>query len=641
MTRVGRSLLVLCSLVVACGDASVGDPPAPSTPDGATAPTPDAALEPCDPAGFDELLDLGELGAIASMGSPTAPATVHVHALTEALADVDPLTARYQWTFVDPDGAYPSLVGFNAAHVFASPGAGCVVLELVEADGRARRFGVTVEVGAPARTAVYVSADGDDGDDGVTEATAVRTLARAAALMAPDHAEVLLRRGDTFDVEPGGGSVFTLGGQDLRIASYGDAPARPLVRYPDATTRYFVSMRSTGRDVRVEGLAFDQPVRGGRDTQPVLVRPAGENVTVRDCEIHAAKTVVNAEYGAPGAGGPLGERALRGLLVQDNVVTSTSALTMYMVWLDGSDLVLLGNQVPNSVEEHIFRGGTPHRLLTAFNRVGNLDRRFVDAAGAACPCPGCSRTEVPPGCTCQLPGGCDNFDTAKGVHVLRGLWQYAFSDEVVDGPSGADPLCINDDPTGFPDHTVFDSLTVHGRLSVFGDHVVVRNNVVDCTGQPTCLKIATEGDYASCAALRPVDVQLLHNTLVRTDDRGASLSLDGRAADVVVAGNLGIAPAAACAGNEQLLRGPALHADWTVADNAWPAAAAASACFDQGALDVDLADWNAAGASDLAQAVTVDAAAAPSPHLAAAARRVLFDRRGVARGPTPTIGAVE
>ena len=51
-----------------------------------------------------------------------APFAVHANALGGDVGTGDLLTTRFQWDFGDPGGAYNRLEGFNAAHLYETPG---------------------------------------------------------------------------------------------------------------------------------------------------------------------------------------------------------------------------------------------------------------------------------------------------------------------------------------------------------------------------------------------------------------------------------------------------------------------------------------------------------------------------------------
>ena len=70
-----------------------------------------------------------------------APFTVHAHGLTSDLRVGTPISARYEWNFGDPDGAYNTLVGFNAAHVYDAPGVYTVTLKVINEAGKAALVG--------------------------------------------------------------------------------------------------------------------------------------------------------------------------------------------------------------------------------------------------------------------------------------------------------------------------------------------------------------------------------------------------------------------------------------------------------------------------------------------------------------------
>ena len=651
--------LAAALLLAACADSEPAEGPGAAplgAPDGGRptqpgTPGPDggALMDPCDPAHADGFAELGAEGfAVSSFGSVTAPATVHLHALTTTLADVDPLRAHYAWDLGDAGSPHDALVGWNVAHVYEEPGDYCPSVTVREESGRTRRFAVHVKIVASARPQVHVAASGNDAADGVTEATAVQSLSRAKELTT-SGTEILFRRGDTFVVPAGPSALFDGNLKDVRISAYGDGD-RPLIQWPSKNNRSFFGLGPGAQDVLIEHLAVEQVLpRASREEQPVFGYPNGQNVTVRDIEVRAVRSFLNLEAGAPPGPDRSATRKLRGVLVQDNVTSNADSLTMYMVWLDGQDVVLLGNHALNSAQEHIFRGGSPHRLLSAENVIANVDRRPVHPdTGAACECPKgqtCYVSTLPAGCECRTEGGCNLFDVAKGTHVLRGTYEYVWHDTVTGGPTGAAALCTSPAVSGWPEWTVYDGVDIDGTLQLWGDHTMVRNTVLRCDGSYSCVKIAPDGEQAICAGTHPTDVNVAHDTIIRNDATGRLFQIAGQVTDVHVSANLGVAPALTCGQTDaELVRTGGMPEAWSFAHDVWPMTAAADACFHPGNAYA-LPTWEELPNVDdeRAQAVTVDADARP----AAAVRvprtlGVLTDRFGTPRsGGEASAGAVE
>ena len=650
------------------GDAAVGSGDAAPSPDGRPAGdggSPDmAAADPCAPGqpGVFEL-DAADAPFVAIAGTQ-APATVHLHALTDTLGTPsrDILASHYEWTFGDAAGGHDRIVGWSAAHVYLEPGDYCATLRVTDPDGMVTVVRVRVPVAPSTRSPIHVSPDGDDGADGLTPSTAVQSVARAAELLAEEaDRDVLFERGRTHPIPEGPiafgdreESVFDTRGTNVRFASYGDAPERPLLLWSAASNRTFLQVTgdarndSGARDVTVEGLAFDQteaPI--DRSRRPTTVYAAGVNVTLRDNEVRNVLTFVNAQAGDQGDGPRTATRALRGLLLQDNVATTSTSVLMYFAWMQGEDFAALGNTAPNSVEEHIFRG-SPIRAIFAYNTVSNEDRRFRDIeTGDICPrcdgAAGCNRFTAPAGCECTRADGCDELDFSKGVFVLRGDYNYAFANDVPVGPAVVEPLCPYEETAHrVSEYAAFDSNWMHaGTMVVHANHAVVRNNWIDCVGD-ACLRISRP---ALCATNDIGDIRFHHNTARQSGNAGRVLWFS-HADDVEAVNNLAILePGRPCIeyGTHALSMGD-FSAEFR--GNVWSLNRDdAARCFHHGDRDLSHADWVSLGtvSDDALAPVALESDGRPTPAVPGATRPAgaVFDRLGAVRPERPTAGAQE
>ena len=61
---------------------------------------------------------------------------IHANALKTTLKVGDVLGAKYEWTFGDPSGKYNKLTGFNAAHVYDTPGTYTLTLKITNEAGK-------------------------------------------------------------------------------------------------------------------------------------------------------------------------------------------------------------------------------------------------------------------------------------------------------------------------------------------------------------------------------------------------------------------------------------------------------------------------------------------------------------------------
>ena len=86
-------------------------------------------------------------------------------------------------------------------------------------------------------TVYYVSAEGDDANDGLTPGTPIKTLSKASSLSLKAGDSVLFKKGDTFT---GSLSYSNLDGtkeNPITFASYGDGDERPVITNGNETLR--------------------------------------------------------------------------------------------------------------------------------------------------------------------------------------------------------------------------------------------------------------------------------------------------------------------------------------------------------------------------------------------------------------------
>ena len=75
----------------------------------------------------------------------------------------------------------------------------------------------------------YVSAEGDDANDGITPETPIKTLSKASSLSLKAGDSVLFRKGDTFVVNLRYSDLEGSKETPIAIASYGEGDERPVI----------------------------------------------------------------------------------------------------------------------------------------------------------------------------------------------------------------------------------------------------------------------------------------------------------------------------------------------------------------------------------------------------------------------------
>ncbi len=287
--------------------------------------------------------------------SVSAGNAIHVNALKSTLKSGDVLKAKYEWDFGDADGTkYNTMVGFNAAHAYTKPGTYTITLKLTNDAGKSDTVQTKVTIAAANRHAIYVSPDGNDANNGSSTANAVKTFARAAQLV-DDNTAILFERGGTYTVKDG----MNLGHSNVEVGAYGTG-AKPVMKWAGAQDFEAIFTTLGGTDVLVHDVAFDSVYttlqeEGYNDG----VRVGGTNVTVRDCSF------IDVGYAINSNGYP------QGVLVQDNDVPKLTGLRTYFMWVQGSDMVIVGNTVPDSYQSHVLRMAGADRVLIANNDFTN------------------------------------------------------------------------------------------------------------------------------------------------------------------------------------------------------------------------------------------------------------------------------
>src|SRR5437016_4661888 len=97
--------------------------------------------------------------------------SVHVNALPTrsggtSFGSGEAISSRFQWNFGDPGGDYNKLPGFNAAHVYDTPGTYNLRLKITNDAGESDTASRVVTVKPANRRAVYVNPWGSDRNDG-------------------------------------------------------------------------------------------------------------------------------------------------------------------------------------------------------------------------------------------------------------------------------------------------------------------------------------------------------------------------------------------------------------------------------------------------------------------------------------------
>lgn len=465
----------------------------------------------------------------------TGPHTVQVHALATTLNAGNYLTARWQWDFGDPDGKYNQLEGWNAAHVYNAPGNYTIKLTVTNEDGRSGTLTTRVTVVADTRRTIYVDAvGGNDDNNGATEKTAVRTVARVQDLVG-SHVRIVFKRGQrhTFD------RSLSLPYQDVLVGAYGNGNRPILWRVRKAGTGVStIAMYNKSNQVTIQDLVFDSPYAARGDTVPTIgvdgIYPRGVNITIRGNEFRELDDAINAN------GNP------RGMLVQDNTAPLAKGLRNYFVWSEGSDQVFLGNTVANSTREHNLRSSGTTRMLIAYNSFTNLDRSSVDAP-----------------------------DYSKGtVEIHKGSFAYVWRNELREGALRAGPRGEGyESPNVKTEWVVFDAneLFEHDLTIKVGTHrFIARNNVIR-TKSSSAITITPTDKYGRTVS----DITFVNNTAISSMGTGRFINIPGSGGSkgaITLKNNLWVVPSfeAGTPSAPVYVAGTNLEMFKEISNNVWP-----------------------------------------------------------------------
>ncbi len=464
------------------------------------------------------------------------------------------VTARYEWNFVE-SGSVPNefsqqVAGF-AAYTFNTVSDNHQIrLTVTDDSGRSRTSTMKVRVKQSPRRTIYVSASGNDTNDGSSVATPIKTLIRLRQLTSyqngstrSDRYNVLFRRGDTFAAGPVAGGLL-LEGSDIVVGAYGTEPALPKLLWSGRANsgQVFISVQDSASKVHIQDLEFDtnlnsdasiDPATGVRSTSraarlslPAVISNIGEQVTVSRCIF---RNVVDGVKN----GHTQDFRPARGILMQGNAAPNIDGLRAYFIWVGGAHhTVLLGNQARNSTVEHIVRAMEGWDGLTLIgNEFQNLGDRGTSIQGNS-----------------AIPG-----DYVKAAfNIMDGQFVWIHGNRVPYAPSRCGPLIGNTGSRGkVTSFMRFDSNLIEtGSLEISPgcqDAVVVNNSInVGRNNGATGIHngISIDG-YSSDNNARVERILIAHNTISAPsgmEGKGFIRFLDEHAVQVRVLNNLMLAP---------------------------------------------------------------------------------------------------
>lgn len=460
--------------------------------------------------------------------------SVSVDALASTLGAGTPLTARYEWNFGDTGTRFNTMVGYNAAHVYDTPGTYSITLKITNEDGGVATVVKQVNIAASTRKQIFVDpASGNDASTGLSQSSAVKTIERAFNLIS-DNTEILLKAGGRYDVT----ASLHLDHKNILVGRWGsgfDPVINRIVGGGTSTIRAFT--QSDG--VTFQNLTFDSPYGVTQNQEAPKNKVSalflgGKNLTVRNCTFLNVDDAINENQNPTGT------------LIQDNNAPLDTGIRGYFVWASGRNQVIVGNNVANSTREHVMRMVDIYTTTVSNNTFDNIDRRSND-----------------------------QYDYSKGgIEVHRGEYVYVSQNTMLGGDIRTGPLGLwGEDASTATDWVVIEDNNLTDTFvytNSSSHHVMIRNNVVknDTTSAFNISGPDAQGRISG-------DITLLNNTAIANGTLGNFVRVGGHVNGIVMKNNVWVAPNVApgshSAGAVNVIEGN-LSSFTEISGNIWPAA---------------------------------------------------------------------
>lgn len=269
---------------------------------------------------------------------------------------------EYTWDFGpgsegDVGGRYFS--GFNAAHVYETPGEYDVVLTVREASGQAS-LPLRVTAQPFTGTTYYVSAAGNDANNGTSPATAWRTYNKAFGAISSNSIvrsgdRVLFNRGDVFNYSSGShlGSA-----RDVLIAAYGTGN-RPRIQYTGSSAGG-AAIRGGANAISIVDIIIDG------NNAANIVEGSDNRLFLRMMFTNYNNIPLYADL----------------TFIVDSVLTNASRQNMYY---NGSRLALINNSIGPVAHEHNLYGSHIDRAVITGNYFHDSGRHGLRLAANSAP----------------------------------------------------------------------------------------------------------------------------------------------------------------------------------------------------------------------------------------------------------------
>ncbi|NIA14256.1 MAG: PKD domain-containing protein [Nitrospiraceae bacterium] len=254
----------------------------------ATAPAPTAVIDIYQADWLD--------GAAVSATQSYAPMAVFFEGWQSTPRDD---IATYEWNF--GDGA-ETFKGFNAAHVYQTPGTYTASLTVTNQYGWSDVATVVIDVLAADGTTYYVDAEyGDDANPGTSLEQPWRTAAHAFNGTYQAGDQILFQRGQTFLLE--GGAVSSSAWRDThgyKFGAYGDGP-KPLIQLAGTGSGILLPNPRYFAYVTFENLHFNMTSAEGATNTLVQMTQQIQNVLFLGCDIENCESAFLMQNDVTGA----------------------------------------------------------------------------------------------------------------------------------------------------------------------------------------------------------------------------------------------------------------------------------------------------------------------------------------------------
>jgi hypothetical protein len=283
---------------------------------------------------------------------------VHVRANTSGtILGNSPEKNTYLWDFGDLGSEFNTTPGFSSAHVYDAAGTYTVSLTVTDGEtGAVRTDSVDVTISADTRTKYYVSSAGNDNNTGTSTSAPFKTLRKAFTKITSANVEILLNRGDTFNVADDGNYLpLQVNQNNVYIGAYGSNSNKPVVNWMHQGSGATIFKIGTPKHnltldgISVTSVAASNPLGGKPDFFSCDSNSTSTNVVVRDVSFDHLDTF----FHSTGTG-------LTGVLIQDSSSAATTdpnfvSVKHNDVYATGSDYTYLGNTFGDSFGEHNIR----------------------------------------------------------------------------------------------------------------------------------------------------------------------------------------------------------------------------------------------------------------------------------------------